>query len=176
MGWFVALGSSPPWSWLLAGSAGLNVVRGVGPRAEGLGDPWSRVVAIIGAIAIVGACAWYLRGLSTPTVGFDARAVWLSGRDGSFSPPSAPHGYASPTSSSPDHLSTSGQCVNLPGLGRHWRSHVATGSLVIALLNTCALGVAAFALVDAGRHFAHRLVSIDQEAVARCARAARTPS
>ena len=40
------------------------------------------------------------------------------------------------------------------------------GVVIIALLNTCALAVAAFALVEAGRHFAHRLVPIDQEAVA----------
>ena len=50
------------------------------------------------------------------------------------------------------------------------------GVVIIALLNTCALGVAAFALGHACRHFTHRLVSMDQEAVARSCRAAGTPS
>ena len=36
-----------------------------------------RWFGIGGAVAIAAACAWCLRGLATPTVGFDARALWL---------------------------------------------------------------------------------------------------
>ena len=41
------------------------------------GAPWARVVTVVAVVAIVGTCAWCLRGLATPTVGFDARALWL---------------------------------------------------------------------------------------------------
>ncbi len=32
---------------------------------------------IVGFLAVVAACAWSLRGLRSPTVGFDARALWV---------------------------------------------------------------------------------------------------
>lgn len=135
------------------------------------GAPWARVVTVVAVVAIVGTCAWCLRGLATPTVGFDARALWLM-RAGWFL-------------QSHQQLLTDMRLRNIvlvqtsyPPLvsastSLAWRvtgdHSLRLGVVIIALLNTCALGVAAFALVDAGRQFAHRLVSMDQKAVARSA-------
>lgn len=36
-----------------------------------------RATGVLGAVAVAAACALSLRGLATPTVGFDARALWI---------------------------------------------------------------------------------------------------
>ena len=48
--------------------------RDPGPRT---GRARVRVVGATGFVAVVAACGWSLRGLRTPTVGFDARALWV---------------------------------------------------------------------------------------------------
>ena len=135
------------------------------------GAPWARVVTVVAVVAIVGASAWCLRGLATPTVGFDARALWLM-RAGWFLQSHQQlltdirlRNIVLVQTSYPPLVSASTSLA--------WRvtgdHSLRLGVVIIALLNTCALGVAAFALVAAGRHFAHRLVPIDQEAAARSA-------
>ena len=140
------------------------------------GAPWARVVTVVAVVAIVGTCAWCLRGLATPTVGFDApRPVADAGGMVAAVAPAATHGHAPATEycPCPDFLSPTGQCFNLPGLACHRQSLVATGSRDHRPAQyACSLSVAAFALVDAGRHFAHRLVSMDQRGGRTCCRAA----
>src|SRR5580700_9888573 len=78
LGWFVGLA--------VVGALAVNVVwwrwpdrrpwRDI-PRAGGPGDRWPTLIGVLGALALLGTCVWCLRGLATPTVGFDARALWL---------------------------------------------------------------------------------------------------
>ena len=50
----------------------------VEPGSAARFTPGYRLFGALGALGIVAACAWCLRDLSTPTVGFDARALWLN--------------------------------------------------------------------------------------------------
>ncbi|HEX3841993.1 MAG TPA: hypothetical protein VHU85_14470 [Acidimicrobiales bacterium] len=121
--------------------------------------PGYRWFGALGAVGIVAACAWCLRDLSTPTVGFDARALWLT-RAGWLL-----HSHQqllitlrSPTlvlgqSAYPPLVSAS-TAVSWSVTGNH---SLRLGVVVTALLNTCALAVAAFALVECGRRAAGRL-------------------
>jgi hypothetical protein len=135
------------------------------------GALWARVVTVVAVVTIVGACAWCLRGLATPTVGFDARALWLM-RAGWFL---QSHQQLLTDMRLRDIVlvQTSYPPLVSASTSLAWRvtgdHSLRLGVVIIALLNTCALGVAAFALVEAGRHFAHRWVSMDQEAVPRSA-------
>jgi hypothetical protein len=119
-----------------------------------------RWFGIGGAVAIAAACAWCLRGLATPTVGFDARALWLM-RPGWFL---ESHHQLLVNLRIPDlvliqspypPLVSAATAVGWSVTGNHT---VRLGAVVIALLNTCALAVAAFALVELGRRFAVRLL------------------
>ena len=78
MAWFVSLATA---GWIAVGGywAARPGGRPWGRRSAGgrAVDTAYRLVGIVGAGSIAAACAWNLRGLSTPTVGFDARAVWL---------------------------------------------------------------------------------------------------
>jgi hypothetical protein len=125
--------------------------------------PWARVVGVVGALAILGACAWCLRGLATPTVGFDARALWLM-RAGWF--------LQSQHQLRIDMRVRDVVLVQTPypplvsaSAALAWRvtgdQSVRLGVVIIALLNTCALAVAAFALIESSRHFAHRMMGIE---------------
>jgi len=138
--------------------------------------PWRRAVrrrdrhgtahrwfGIGGAMAIAAACAWCLRGLATPTVGFDARAVWLM-RPGWFL---ESHHQLLVNLRIPDlvliqtpypPLVSAATAVGWSVTGNHTDR---LGVVIIALLNTCALAVAAFALVELGRRFAVRLSGSD---------------
>ena len=87
MGWFVGL-AVVTWVGVSTFWSARPGVRPAIRRTED-GHPVGlryRVTGIAGAVAVAGACGWNLRGLSTPTVGFDARAVWLMRGGGSSSP------------------------------------------------------------------------------------------
>ena len=124
------------------------------------GHPWCRQLVVVGALVVLGSCIWCLRGLATPTVGFDARAVWLM-RAGWFLqshhqlliklrvPDVDPHPDAYP----PLVSATTAVAWRVTG-----DQSMRLGVVVIALLNTCALATAAFALVESGRSFTRRLL------------------
>jgi hypothetical protein len=123
-----------------------------------------RWFGIGGAVAIAAACTWCLRGLATPTVGFDARALWLM-RPGWFL---QSHHQLLVNLRIPDlvliqspypPLVSAATAVSWSVTGNHTDR---LGVVVIALLNTCALAVAAFALVELGRRFALRLSGIKE--------------
>jgi hypothetical protein len=122
-----------------------------------------RWFGVAGAVGIAAACAWCLRGLATPTVGFDARALWLM-RPGWFL---QNHHQLLANLRLPDlaliqtpypPLVSAATAVGWSVTGNHTDR---LGVVVIALLNTCALAVGAFALVELGRRFAVRLSGSD---------------
>ncbi len=124
-------------------------------------DRWLTVIGVLGAVAVLGACAWSLRGLATPTVGFDARALWLL-RGGWFL--QSHHQLLVKMRVSDLKL---GQTVYPPLVSATtslaWRvagvQSMRLGVVVVALLNSCALITASWALVRAGRVAACRLLS-----------------
>jgi hypothetical protein len=162
MVWFVALAA------LGAGLTGLAWMKWPDRR------PWTaypgsraslttqyRLVGALGALGIVAACAWCLRDLATPTVGFDARALWLT-RSGWFlhSHQQVLTTLRSPAlvlgqSAYPPLVSASG-AVAWSVTGNHT---LRLGVVVVALLNTCALATAAFAIIEFGRRFSSKLTS-----------------
>ena len=119
-----------------------------------------RLAGVLGAVGILAASAWSLRALSSPTVGFDARALWIM-RAGWFLHPHAqllvdmrlPQ-LALNQSAYPPLVSAAGS-VAWSITGDH-TDRLAV--VVTALLNTCALATAAFALVECGRQ-CHRSVA-----------------
>jgi hypothetical protein len=160
MGWFVGLAAL---GWAIAG--GYWLVRPdrrpwAGGTATTVGtDGWYRAAGVIGAVALFVACAWCLRGLATPTVGFDARAVWLL-RGGWFLQPHqqlmidmrVP--YLGIGQSAYPPLVSAVTATAWSVTGNH---SLRLGVTVMALLNTCVLFVAAFGLVELGRSSARRL-------------------
>ncbi len=117
------------------------------------------VAGMVGALVILGSSAWCLRALATPTVGFDARALWLA-RAGWFLQSQQQllvkmrvHDVVLVQSVYPPLVSASTAVA--------WRisgdQSMRLGVVVIAILNTCALVAAAFALIDAGRQVTTRL-------------------
>jgi len=130
-------------------------------RAPAAGPAPHRTTGLAAVVGIGGACAWCLRTLSTPTVGFDTRAVWLM-RAGWFLQPhhqlvtdmSSPGIFLSQTSYPP--LVSAAGSVAWSVTGNH---SMRLGVVVIALLNTCALAAAAFAVVECGRHATTRLAA-----------------
>ena len=144
--------------------AGAAVVVAVRVRRPDLG-PWSRasgrrqgpgrhrMVGVVGFLAVAATCAWSLRGLRSPTVGFDARALWVM-RPGWFLQSHAQllvdmraRGLVLNQSAYPPLVSASTAVA--------WRItgvHTARlGVTTIAVLNACALAAAALALVECGR-------------------------
>ena len=162
MAWFVSLAA------LAAGVTGWVWMRwpdrrpwAVGPGSAARFTPGYRLFGALGALGIVAASAWCLRDLSTPTVGFDARALWLT-RAGWLlhSHQQLLTTLRAPTlvlgqSAYPPLVSTS-TAVSWSVTGNH---SMRLGVVVTALLNTCALAVAAFALVECGRRAAGRLAA-----------------
>jgi hypothetical protein len=141
------------------------------PEGDGAdGDPgaggtpgdgtWTYPVAgVVGGVAVVAATAWNLRGLATPTVGFDARALWIM-RAGWFL---QPHQQILIKLRVPDVglIQTAYPPLVSASVSLAWRvagnQSVRLGVVVIALLNACVVVAAAFALVEAGRRTARRL-------------------
>ena len=129
-------------------------------RAPGApGGPGDRVIALAGVVGVVGSLAWCLQTLSTPTVGFDTRAVWLM-RAGWFLQPhhqlvvdmSSPGIFLSQTSYPP--LVSAAGAVGWFVSGNH---SMRLGVVVIALLNACAVAAATLAVVECGRRAGARL-------------------
>ncbi len=130
-------------------------------RARGDGAAGPRWVGAVGFAGVVAACAWSLRGLRTPTVGFDARALWVM-RPGWFLQSHAQvlvdlrvRGLVLTQSAYPPLVSAATAVA--------WRVtgvHTARlGVTTVALLDACALAAAALALVECGRAAAVRMSS-----------------
>ncbi len=124
-----------------------------------------RTTGTVGALAILVSVVWCLRGLATPTVGFDARGVWLL-RTGWFL---QSHHQLLVNMRIPDialiqssypPLVSAAAAVAASVTGDH---SLRLGVVVVALLNTCALAAAAFALVECGRAFGTRLAPADPD-------------
>jgi hypothetical protein len=117
-----------------------------------------RALGAVGFLAVIASCAVCLRGLRTPTVGFDARALWVM-RPGWFLQSHAQllidmrvRGLVLTQSAYPPLVSASTAVAwRLTGV------HTARlGVTTIAMLNMCALAAAALAIVEAGRRAAAR--------------------
>ena len=77
LAWFVAVAAVAAGRRRLLGAAARS--PSLAPTHPGGGGrrPVVPAVMAVGALVVLGTCIWSLRGLATPTVGFDARAVWL---------------------------------------------------------------------------------------------------
>jgi len=120
-----------------------------------------RLAGVAGFLAVVVACAWSLRGLRTPTVGFDARALWVM-RPGWFLQSHAQllvdlrtRGLVLTQSAYPPLVSAS-TAVAWKVTGVHTAR---LGVTTVAVLNACALAAAALAVVECGRGAALRLAT-----------------
>ena len=160
LGWFVALALAT----ILAVGATWKRWPEHRPRRDGRHrsaprDRWYRRIGGSGALAVLLACVWCLRGLATPTVGFDARALWLI-RAGWFL---QSHHQLLVKMRVPDvvviqsaypPLVSAVTAVAWQVTGNH---SLRLAVVLVALLNTAALAVAALAVVDAGRQGSARL-------------------
>jgi hypothetical protein len=150
----VAAGVGGQWAW---------EVRRRGPsvdEARPRTQPGSdRVVGAAGVVLVLAAIAWSLRPLRVPSVGWDARAIWLL-RGSWFA---AGHqalraGFENPqlllahVSYPPLISATVGFSWDLTG-NHGYR----LGVVVISLLNACAIGALAWVVVEAGRVAAARM-------------------
>ncbi len=156
--WFVGLAA--------VGAAvvfGLWVVRpDLGPRRAPAGSGGGgvhRVAGIVGFLLVVATCAWSLRGLRTPTVGFDARALWVM-RPGWFL---QSHAQLLIDMKARDLVLTQSAYPPLisASVAVAWKVtgvHTARlGVTMVAVLNACALAAAALAVVQCGRAAARRV-------------------
>jgi len=139
-----------PWGRALRADRATGHHRGVDRR---------RAAGVVGVVAVVVACAWSLRGLRSPTVGFDARALWVM-RPGWFLQSHAQllvdmraRGLVLTQSAYPPLVSASAAVAwGVTGV------HTARlGVTTVAVLNACALCAAALAVVEIGRTAATRL-------------------
>ena len=142
----------------------LEPERGPWARPSTRGTPGrrrSRMMGVVGFFAVVVSCCWNLRGLRSPTVGFDARALWVM-RPGWFLQSHAQllidmkaRGLVLSQSAYPPLVSaTTAVAWRITGI------HTArVGVTTIAVLNICALAAAAMALVECGRGVATRMVT-----------------
>jgi hypothetical protein len=158
LSWFVglaALGAATVFGlWVVRPDLGPRHVF-PGRRAGAL----HRAAGIVGFLSVIGACAWSLRGLRSPTVGFDARALWVM-RPGWFLQSHAQllvdlkaRNLVLTQSAYPPLVSASTAVAwKITGI------HTARlGVTTVAVLNACALATAALALVECGRGTAGRL-------------------
>ncbi len=157
------------WFIGLAVAAALGVVAlwairpELRPGAAGDGRAPFPAAAAVGAVGILAACAWSLRALATPTVGFDARALWIM-RAGWFLEPHhqllvnlrLPSLLLDQTSYPPLVSASSAVAWSLTGVHTD-----RLGVVVVALLNACAVATAAYALVECGRRVATRRATTD---------------
>ncbi|MHB8498445.1 MAG: hypothetical protein ACYDES_10750 [Acidimicrobiales bacterium] len=156
--------STPTAEWREAAGGGTgrhSPASGGGPTAVATGGHWHAVGGVIGAIAVVASCSFGLRSLSAPGVGFDARTVWLM-RAGWFLQPHRQllvdmriPSLELYQSAYPPLVSASTAVVWAVTGAHSYR----LGVVVIALLNACALAVAAFSVVECGRLLSGRLLS-----------------
>ncbi len=131
---------------------------GVTPRRHpGARRLWG--VGAVGFVAVVASCAMFARGLATPTVGFDARALWIM-RAGWFLQPHHQllvdlrlRDLALVQTAYPPLVSSS-VSVAWGVTGQHT---VRLGVVVVSVLDLCALAAAALGVVECGRQMAVRL-------------------
>ncbi len=129
---------------------------GTSGRGRGMPD---RVTGLVGFVLVLLMCAWNLRGLRTPTVGFDARALWVM-RPGWFLQSHAQllvdmkvKGLVLTQSAYPPLLSASVAVAwKITGI------HTARlGVTTVTVLDACVLAAAALAVVQCGRTAASRV-------------------
>ncbi len=151
LSWFVVLvvltaASSVAWYWRRRRARTFGDTPKKAPMAD-------RVAVGLGLVTVVGTSAWSLGALRSPTVGFDTRAIWFlharwynEGHAGALAALRNPvlvisHAPYPPLLSAAVALS--------------WRitgsSSDRLGVVVVALLNTCVVIVAAWALIEATR-------------------------
>jgi hypothetical protein len=120
--------------------------------------PALRWGARIGALLVLAASAWSLRPLRVPSVGWDARSIWLL-RASWFA---GGHGYLAASFKAPAELLahagypplvSAAVAVSWEATGIHGDR---LGVVVIALLNACAAVALGWVLVEAGREAARR--------------------
>jgi hypothetical protein len=150
--WFVVL------ALLALGASVAAVARRRGLPRPAV-PPRHRLAAGLGAVGILAAAVWSLRPLRVPTVGFDARSIWLL-RAGwyagghALSVDRTRQAYWELAHASYPPLVSAAAALD-------WRlSGVASDRsavILIAVLNACALALAAWAVVEAGRFAARRL-------------------
>jgi hypothetical protein len=137
--------------------------------AVGAFPEWATVVRVVAVIGIVAACAWSLRVLSTPSIGFDARALWLL-RSGWFL---QSHHQVLLDLRTRDIILVQTPYPPLVSASAAvaWRvtgnESMRLGVVVIALINSCALVAASLAVLDAGRTVSARLLTARGEGPAR---------
>jgi len=129
------------------------------PSSDVPGRGRHRLVGALGFVTVLVSCAWSLRGLRSPTVGFDARALWVM-RPGWFLQSHAQMliDMKAPglelTQSAYPPLVSAATAIAWKITGIHTAR---LGVALIAVLNACALAAAALALVECGRGVAARL-------------------
>ncbi len=113
----------------------------------------SRPTVVVGAVAVLAAVAWTLRGLKVPTVGFDARSIWIIHARWFL------QGHAFALAAVRNRF----EVVTHPGypplvssvMALAWRvsgtSSDRVAVVMVALLNGCALAVAGWGVVEAAR-------------------------
>jgi hypothetical protein len=172
LGWFLALAvvaalcvaaywarrpDRRPWPWPWPGRS--DPISTPTSTSISASAPWHWRAGAIGALVILLACLWCLRGLATPTVGFDARVLWimragwlLQSHHQLLVNMRSPNLILVQTPYPP--LVSASIAVGWQITGAHT---VRLGVVLIAMLNTCALSVAAFAVVESGRTCTRRL-------------------
>jgi hypothetical protein len=168
--------------WFVSLSVGVTVVslwarwrrraldrRPVSRHASRENDPRSvRWAGFAGAVLVLSAAAWSLRPLRAPSVGWDARTIWLL-RASWFA---GGHGFLSTSfrnpylliahSSYPPLVSTA-VAVSWQVSGVHGDR---LGVVVVAVLNACAAIALGWVLVEAGREAARRTEHERRRAIA----------
>ncbi|HEX4081469.1 MAG TPA: hypothetical protein VHX40_00780, partial [Acidimicrobiales bacterium] len=158
LGWFVglavvaAVGTMAVWRrWPAA--CPLRRRRGVGDGRGGGRPAGHRAAGTAGAVVVLAATTWWLVALRAPTVGFDARTIWmlhgvwfLDGHRAALTAlrsPAIPFAHAS-------YPPLVGGSVAVSWLvtGDHGYR---LGVVMVALLGACALAAAAWVAVEVGR-------------------------
>jgi len=132
------------------------------PGLAGAQGRASRVLSVGGACAVLGALAVSLLPLRAPSVGFDARTIWLLHADwfadGHRVALAALQNTALPFAHSA-YPPLIGGTVALSWVLTGQRSEL-TGAVVIALLNACAVGAAAWTMIELGRRCGQRVAEV----------------
>jgi hypothetical protein len=161
MGWFATLGVALAIASLLA-FANDSAKRTDSKPSDGarldVSSPADRYVRILGAVAVVVATAWCLRGLRTPMVGLDARLFWFL-RAGWWLRPQHQalanmHNIGSATHAGYPPLISSTVAVSWWIVGEQ---SARIAQVLIAIVNGCAAVVAASAVSELGVSVVRRI-------------------
>jgi hypothetical protein len=154
LGWFVA------WSSVAAAVSVVALFGQPGRARRIMRDlrRGARPTVVVGAVAVLGAVAWTLRGLKVPTVGFDARSIWIIHARWFL------QGHTFALAAVRNRF----EVVTHPGypplvssvMALAWRvsgtSSDRVAVVMVALLNGCAMAVAGWGVVEAARQGALR--------------------